>query len=464
MRDFWARDLTEANNNSGHHMVTAATITLACTLSLLAVSRQRTGAGLGIVICSMLLWPEDLRIPLGIVQMSVPRFVAAAMIVRLVFARSLDFQKINKIDVLVIATWLWTVLATAFAEAEFLQISQMIGRGLDTVLLYFIARLALSDRDQVLALIPWLVITALVMGVVGVYETLGFSSPYRSLMNFGVYETARLGLIRAMGSTSHAIQFGLSMMLLMSLIWSVRGYTSSKFLHASGGLAALLAALSSMSSGPWLATLLVIILQVFYYKPYLIRPSLKIGLLVIIVLEIASNRHFYELVDRLALDSQTAWYRTRLIEVAFQQWRDFWLIGVGSNMPHHWADMIDYRDHVDVVNNFILVALYGGLPALVMFITAHVLAIKRTVAAWKQSVDEPQRQLLFGLASTLVALDFASMSVSLFGPPLLLSHILLGLLAGVTAWPKRSKSAVSETNDFALSLKEGPLRGHRYVE
>lgn len=445
-------------------MVMAATAALACFLSLLAISRRRAGAGLGIIICSMLLWPEDLRIPLGIAQMSVPRLVGVAMLIKLVFKGKLDLQKINKIDVLVITIWLWTALATALAGAEFARISEMIGRGLDTVLLYFIARLTLTDRDQILALIPWLVVTAIVLGIVGIYETLGFSSPYRSLMNFDVYETARLGLIRARGSTSHAIQFGLSMMLIMSLIWSVRGFFRFKFLYTISALAALMAALSSMSSGPWLAVLLVIVFQAYFYKPHLIGPSLKLGLLAIIFLEIASNRHFYELIDRLALNSQTAWYRTRLLEVAFQQWRDFWLIGVGSNMPHHWADMIDYRDHVDVVNYFILVALYGGVPALVMFIAAHVLAIKRTVAAWKQSVDEAQRKLLFGLASTLVALDFANMSVSLFGPPLLLSSILLGCLVAVAAWPQHSTSKGPEREDLASFLENGPLRGHRYVE
>ncbi|WP_166260754.1 hypothetical protein [Marinobacter salicampi] len=445
----------------------AATVAVACVLSLLAISRRRAGAGLGVIICSMLLWPEDFRIPLGIVQMSVPRFVAATMIIKFILDGKLDLQRFNKVDVLVITIWLWTVLATVLAGAEFGKISEMIGRGLDTVLLYFVARFALWDRDQVLALIPWLVVTAIVMGIVGIYETLGFSSPYRWLMNFGVYEAARLGLVRAIGSTSHAIQFGLSMMLIMSLLWSVRGYSRFKFFHTISILAALLAALSSMSSGPWLAVLLVIALQVYFYKPHLIRPSLILGLIAIIALEIASNRHFYELIDRLALDSQTAWYRTRLLEVAFQQWRDYWLIGVGSNMPHHWADMIDYRNHVDVVNYFILMALYGGVPALAMFIAAHALAIKWTVAAWKQSGDEAQRKLLFGLASTLVALDFASMSVSLFGPPLLLSSLLLGSLVAVTAWPMGSTIELPQASEREnmVSLQEnGPLRGHRYVE
>ncbi len=439
--------------------MTGATLAVAMLSAVLALSRRQAGAALGVIVLSMLLWPEYLRIPFGPVQMSVPRFVALLLLIKLMAQGRLRSIRFGKVDVLVILIWVWTVLATFAAGAEFSQVSQMIGRGLDTVLVYFVARMALTSPEDAKSLYWGLALTALAMCAAGVYEALTWNSPYHRFSTAAAlradgYEEIRYGMLRAQASTTVSIYFGLAMMLVTGLLWSIRGYAERAFAFRLSILAAFAATLSSLSSGPWLAMFMLIGMNLFYRRPSMVKPLVYALIILAIALEIASNRHFYNLIDYLALDKHTAWYRTRLLEVAFSRWSDYWLFGVGSNWPHHWGAMVDGRLFVDVVNNFLIIALYGGLPAMFMYVAAHVVAIRRTVRAFRADpADIPRRKLLFGLAAALVALDVSSMSVGLYGPALLLSHLLLGfIVSAATAWPAR-EAVPNRDDEYAMGAR-----------
>ncbi len=418
-------------------------VTLVVTFAfiVLALSCRRSGAALGIVIMSMMLWPEFLRIPMGLAEMSVPRLVALVLLVKYLIAGQYRVMGYGMVDTIVLLLWVYTVLATILSGAEFPHVSQMIGRGFDTVLMYFLARITVRSPEDVKGLYTGLAITAVFMGLLGVCESAGYAAPYASLTDhrfwrwIDKYDQYRYGFLRAKGSTSVHIYFGIAMMLLMGLLWSLRGYVKSQVIFFIAVSSALLGALSSMSSGPWIACFALILFIWLERRPGLIKPGLYLLIAISIFLEIISNRHFYNLIDYLALDPHTAWYRTRLLEVAFSQWREYWLVGVGSNWPHHWGEILDGRDHIDIVNHFLIVAIYGGVPALIMYVATHYLAMKKVIYAWRNDLNASRRNMLFAFGATLMALDIASMSVGLFGPPLLLSHILLGaMVSAAVAW------------------------------
>lgn len=429
----------------------AVSLSIALVFTVLALTRRTAGAALGIVVLSMLFWPEYLRIPVGLADMSVPRLVGLALLLKYMSRGVHHRINSNRIDALVILLWLWTVFATAVAGASFSYIAQMIGRGFDTVLMYLVARMSLLDEGDARGFRVWIVVTAICMGLLGVYEALTASSPYQSLIQYRSWSWIdkppefRLGMLRAQASTSVSIYFGMSMVLVLGMLIALRSYADSVLCQRLAVLAAALAALSSLSSGPWLACAMLALFVLYERIPTLIRPSLWLVLALALTLEVVSNRHFYHLVDYLALNSATAWYRTRLIEVAITQWRDFWLVGVGAAWPHHWADYIDGRGHIDVVNHFLITALLGGVPAMLMYIATHVIAVRRAIHKWRDEADTARRTLLFGLVATLIALDLSTMSVGLFGPSLLLSHIVLGLMVSASdSWNQSSKSYVAE--------------------
>ncbi len=413
------------------------TFVIALFFVFLALSRRNGGAALGVLVISMLLWPEFIRVPLGLVQMSAPRFVAFFLLFKLFSRAKRQGMRFGKVDTLVIALWLWTVFATLMADAETAQVTQMIGRGLDTTLMYFIARFSLANQKDIHGLILMLGIGAVIMCAAGVYEAVTWHSPYQRLTGGAAriegYSEIRMGMLRAQVSTQQSIYFGLAMMIVTGILWALRGFVEKVFAFRLALAASLIAALSSLSSGPWIGVAALVGANLYFNRISWIKPTLYLLLAMSVVLEIVSNRHFYHLIDYFALDPRTAWYRTRLVEIAFSQWQDYWLVGVGSQWPHHWAAMLDGRQHIDVVNNFIMIALYGGLPAMFMYIASHVVAFKWGIAAFKETASMPRQKLLFGLMATLLALDFSSLSVGLFGPPLLLGSILLGLLVSGAA-------------------------------
>jgi hypothetical protein len=427
--------------------MTLVTLAVAVVFSLLAFSQRNAGAAFGLLIMSMLIWPEFLRVPIAIIQMSVPRFVAIVLLFKFIAYGRGRKKGRSVIDRLVLSVWVWTVVASVLAGAEFSQTSQMIGRGLDSVLMYYVARMALSTDADMKGFYRVLAATAMLMCVLGVYEAITWKSPYHRFVDVAAriqgYSEIRFGMLRAQGSTQNSIYFGLAMSVILGMAWSFRGYVASRAIGHLIALFALMAALSSLSSGPWLAVASFVAFNFFYQKVNWIKPTLWLLLVLATITEVASNRHFYHLVDYLALDPHTAWYRTRLLEIAISQWRDYWLVGVGSAWPHHWASLLDGREYIDVVNNFVIIALYGGLPALVLFICGHVIAIKMAVKRFNREPAVECRMMVFGLAATLLAIDFAGLSVGLFGPSLLLSHIVLGLLVSLSRPVPQDLRAVS---------------------
>lgn len=413
------------------------TLLLACLFSIVALTRKNGGEALGILIMSMLVWPEYLRIPTGIVEFSIPRMVGLFIIFKYNTQGNGSRFIQNKVDILVLLLWVWTAIATALAGGSESQVTQMIGRGLDTAIMYFAAKLTLRTESDINGLFKYVGVTALVVGGMGAYEAFSGYSIYKPLLSYRTWswiikpDEYRLGFLRAKGSTSVHIYFGMAMVMILGLV--LGSYSQVNRLRGVVfASVALLGVFSSLSSGPWMAALLLIFFVLLINRPRLIRPFLVITLSLMVVIEMFSNRHFYNIIDYIALDKTNAWYRTRIIEVAFQNYAEFIWFGMGSDKPHHWGMQVDGRAHVDIVNNYVMVTLYGGILALVFYLTIHYKTIKSGFIV-SQDVSSPltsKRFLVFALA-TLLAIDISSMSVGLYGPALILSYILLGCINGI---------------------------------
>ncbi len=366
--------------------------------------------------------------------MSAPRLIAIILLLRFIHIGRNRALMIGSVDYLVVVLWLWYLLATFLGGSGFSKTTEMIGYGFDTVLMYFIARMGIRSMEDVRSAIYPLFFIAVWMCIFGWQEALTTKSFYVGLDSYRTWvwipkvPEFRLGIMRAKASTSVHIYFGMAMMLIAGIAWAMRSHPRIRKLATLTALIAGIAGLASMSSGPWLAMVTLIICNLYILRPSLIKPTLLLLVAFAIFLELASNRHFYHLIDYLALNSGTAWYRTKLLEVAVAQWRDYWLIGTGSKDINYWGGLLDGRKHIDLVNHFVVVAVNGGIPAVLMYLSMHINAVRYAIRARKISKDPYRRKLIFYLTSTLIAVDVSSMSVGLFGPPLLLSFMLVGIL------------------------------------
>ena len=221
------------------------------------------------------------------------------------------------------------------------------------------------------------------------------------------------------------------MAVVAGILLSLRPIAGSNRIATLAIAAAFVACLASLSSGPYLMAGALLLFLVLGQRTSLIKPLLWLVVLAAVLVEVLSNRHFYHLIDYLALSPATAWYRTRLLEVGISHLSEWWAFGVGSNWPNHWAQYIDGRDHVDMVNYFLNLGLRGGVLAIGMYVASHVQAVRHAVTAYGSTSERKFRVLIFMLGGTLLAIDLASLSFSLEGPTLLMSYIVLGALVAV---------------------------------
>ena len=338
--------------------------------------------------------------------------------------------KLTTLDKLVIIYFAAQILAgatTVQSLGAFLE--NRAGAIFDMVLPYFAVRLIIINKDRYLTLLKGILFLTAPLAIFGFYQCLTGRNPLVFIPGQSYSEPPmRLGLYRAALTFSVSIMFGLYFAMLgpvcAGLWYSIRKnrrmYTIAISLMALG-------VFSSMSSGPILATLLAIVFIAFYR----FRQYWKIVVAVVILMcgsiEIISNRHFYDVLGRFTLSPQTAWYRSKLIDVALFQggMSGHWLTGYGLIDPG-WSAKIDNRDHTDIVNHYLLILSGYGIIGLIPFIAVIIVALNAIIKAFQMSVSEGDRWLIWCLAGALFGLLVSLFTVSLFGPPTSILYILFG--------------------------------------
>ncbi len=409
-------------------------VTAAVTLlGIIAVLTVRPGRALGVVVMAMLLYPDYLRVPMGLAQMSASRMVAMALLARMLVRVERSEFRWCLADSLVITIYLWSLLANFMTDSGSERMVWSIGNGLDTALIYFCARLTLSRiehrRD---ALLP-LCLVLIWLGSVGVVESLTGWSPYQPLLRFNSWQWMdkgleyRMGLVRARGSTSHPIYFGVSLFCTTVLAASFASLKPKSWFTIVAIALGVLGACSSLSSGPQLSLTIFVLVGLFYFRPEYIKPALYIALGMGILAEILSDRRFYYLIDYLNFSGGTSYYRNRLIEVAVRHLPEYWIFGYGSEWPNHWGAQIDQRRVVDIVNHYVILAVYGGAIPAVCYLAVQALGIREAVGTWRVAGTRTRR-MAFLQSGGLLGVMLGSLAVSLFAPAVGLVYILMATM------------------------------------
>jgi hypothetical protein len=187
---------------------------------------------------------------------------------------------------------------------------------------------------------------------------------------------------------------------------------------------------ASVSSGAILAGVLAGSFILFYRY----RSKWKVvvaGLIVMCFLvEILSNRHFYDVAGRFTLNPATAWYRGRLMEVALLEggMSGHWLTGYGLADPG-WGPSLGLG-HTDITNNYLFVLCRYGLVGFIPFCALTVMAINELIKAFRASLSETDKWLIWCLSGAFCGVLGAAFSVALFGQPFTVYYMMIGF-AGV---------------------------------
>jgi len=398
--------------------------------------------GLVVYIAALAWYPPYLALSVGTIDFTVRRIVILAILAKLFLQTDLPSRfKLILLDKLVIAYFVAEIISGAVTTQSLMAfLENRSGAVFDMLLPYFAVRLIMINKHQYLMLLKAILIIAAPLAIIGFYQCLTGENPVGFLQEYSTWggghpynPMARHGLYRADVTFSHPIMFGLFFAMFGPVCVGLFSEKKGNKVLCSLGIALMgIGVFSSMSSGPFLAALSATIFIAFYrYRRYW-KPALVVVILMCGIVEIISNRHFYDVLGDFTFSSRTAWYRSRLISVALAKggMSGHWLTGFGQVDPG-WGPKIDGRDHTDLVNQYLLILCSYGLVGLIPFIAVIVAALKIIFEVLRAAKSDSDTWLTWCLLGTLLGLLCAFMSVSLFGQPTTVFYMILGFVGSL---------------------------------
>jgi len=429
-----------------------ATLAIAIICSILVLTLRPCYA-LAVYIISMLWYPSYLVVSIGTIDISVGRIVAAVLLIRSLSDNNIRTKLLwSRLDTWVavsMAIYVGVFLVTRPASAT---LENRSGFLMDTWLAYFVGRFMITNTKDLTSFIKCISIALVPLAILGVIEaTTGwqFFIPLKRFCPWygssGKIFEPRWGLERATGPFTHSILFGCAFVMFVPLIhylryqrnhWRVLAYVFSGI--------AIIGALSSMSSGPWvmvIATLFCLTMEKFkvWVKPLLISFPL-----LCVFIGIASNRPFYHVLVSYANPiGGSGWHRARLVDAAIDHFSEWWLLGYKGEDPGwgHYMGM----SLTDVTNEFILAGVFYGIFGVIALCWVLATAFRNIIAVYRKTSDPMLRSLCWSFGCILFSIIVVWMSVSFFGQIISMFYCLLGIIGSLENFAPDSTVLVVQT-------------------
>jgi hypothetical protein len=388
---------------------------LLATVGFLLVLIVKPINSLLVYYCLLIWYPASNTVQVAMMDFSVPRIICIALLLKLLMNPTLMTRlKMEKVDILLLGYFISQLISGIFTTDMLVLINNRFGWFLDTCIPYFMVRIIIRDKRQLIFFIKAITIITVPLVLFAIVE----STTHKELLSFGrgpANFEPRWGLDRARATFDHPIYFGVFMTMVFGLsvsIWKVCSGWRYKIISCC----LLIGVFACLSSGGWLCALITILIILLYKQRQHWRLMLKIFIVLCILIEIFSNRHFYDVIDRFAFNSKTAWYRSRLLEVALFEggMSGHWVFGYGYGVDPMWCSRIDGRDHTDIVNQYLYILVCYGVVGLIPYIGVIVCVLQKVYRNLFQ-VDGNYGWLMWCFGAVLIGLLFTFFSVSLFG-------------------------------------------------
>jgi hypothetical protein len=408
---------------------------LVATVGSLLVLFVRPIYGLAVYTIVSLLYPYVVgTVDIGTIHFSAGRIIIIALFIKVFSTPNLVSRfKVIWLDRFVVILFLAEV-AAGFTTTEPMKLIQYrAGDFFDMSLPYFAVRLIITTKGQYISLLKAIAWSVATLAVLACYE----SFTGHNLVQFGrtlpAPEIRMNFFYRAQTTFAHPIYYGVYCGMVGGLCMGlVKSENKKSLLYKILIFLIFTGAFWSMSGGG-LLTMVVAIGFICFYR---FRRKWKVGIAAIILMcvlvEIISNRHFYSVIDRFTFNSATTWYRARLFEVAFFEggMSGHWLTGYGFEEPG-WGSKIDMIENTDMVNHYLLELCRYGLVGFVPFCAVIITAIKELFNGFWLRANDEDSWLIWCIAGGLFSVLLAFNSVSLFGQPMTMLFMMFGFCVAV---------------------------------
>jgi hypothetical protein len=416
------------------------TLTFALILSVLVIALRPKYAFVAYLI-GLLWYPAYLAVSIGTIDILVGRFVVAVLLIRCFFNDNIRRKFTwNRLDTLV--TLSMVVYVGAYLITQVNPISETLeGRAgylMDTWCAYLAARFIVTDRTNLISIIKCIGIALVPLAVLGVIESVTGWQPYAPLWRFSPWfaggafvSEGRFGFARAVGPFSHAILFGGCFAMFLPLIYYLRREKGDwrTFAYIITGIA-LLGALSSMSSGPWVMVIVVIFCLAMEKHKKFIKPLFVFFVISCVLIGIASNRPFYHVIASWANPlGGASWHRAKLIDVAIERFDEWWMVGYGDKDPG-WGPMFGMA-RSDITNEYILNGVRYGILGIIVLCAVLAKSFRDLISTYRRMSDPIVKSLCWAFGSLLFSVATAWISVSFFGQLSTLVYCSIGMIGSL---------------------------------
>jgi hypothetical protein len=301
-----------------------------------------------------------------------------------------------------------------------------MGYGVDAVTMYLLGRVAIRSLDDLYALAKSLALLALPLCIFLMIEKITARNFFSVMGGIPEYTAVRQGKLRAQGAFAHPIIAGVwfaAAVPLIAILWKTANPSSSLRIIAGTGVALCITAVFATASSTPIAALLagLFALGIFPYRGY-IRPSLKLGFLLAVILHFVSTSGFHHLLyTRFTfVAGSTGYFRYRLVDAAINQFPNWFLIG--TNGTYNWGWGLD-----DCTHEFILAGVKGGILGLGLLLATLFLAFRR-VGTMVRSSRAGVRWAGYCIGASVLTHVVSFNGGSYFGQAFLIYYFTLGAL------------------------------------
>jgi hypothetical protein len=391
-------------------------------------------------------------VQLGPLDISAARIVGGVLFMRCLF----DASIVGKFKWCKLDTWIMIMMGVtvvvpliAWQMPSMKVLENRSGFIMDSYMAYFLARFCISDYRSIITVARWVTPVVVALAVLGMIESVYGYQPFNALRRFcpwrptapSLAENMRSGYYRAVGPSGHPILFGISFVMFLPMIWSLRHEKSSwKTWAYVGGIFASIGAMSSMSSAPWMMICMIWGCLMMERFKYLAKPLLGFIVGSCFIVDVISNRTFYHVMASYANPiGGSGWHRAKLIDLAIENFNEWWLMGYGGLDPG-WGSRLGMT-WTDITSHYISVGVFYGVWGVIGLVGMMLTAVLLLIRAHNRAKDPTFKSWCWAFGSLLTVLAISFTSCTLFDQTRTHFYGMLGMIGSmVLGQPALEKS------------------------
>jgi hypothetical protein len=373
----------------------------------------------------------------------------------------------NGVDKVVV---LWSVSAVIVFWLEFRESAAIIkgvGDLLDTLGGYLVVRFLIPDGEAMRRTIKTLALICTILGVCMINEQISHINVFGLLGGISRWVTVRDGSIRSAGTLGCIYAGAFSGVLIPLFLWL---WTEGKSRIAAcaglvGATAMVITSHSSTSSLAFMGSFVGLAFWPLRNRMRLVRWGL---VSMLVGLHMVMKAPVWALIARIDLTgSSSGDQRYHLVDMTIRHFSDWWLLGTPDYVNWGW-------DSWDLCNQFVAVALTGGLLTLVFYIAIFKRSFGAIGTARKLVNDNRgQEWLLWCLGSSLFATVMAHFGINYMAQLIMGFFPLVACICVVTfearqpvaeeaEIPGDSHVSSASSNDYARKTLDATFRRSKF--